>query len=147
MFSMGFGSLSHLKDAIVGGVKIQMLYQEQLVGRKSLSLTDLIVVTFLRRSCTRKKDEYGLLLCSDTSAKQHPLFYANGDKYATPWSDVDQVFFPINEMAQHWCLAHFDIVSGLVTFYDSGDTYDYESRDFYVRVRECLKGTGSSRNL
>ncbi|GJZ80206.1 hypothetical protein Tco_0645043 [Tanacetum coccineum] len=43
-----FGSLSHLKDAIVGGVKIQMLYQEQLVGRKSLSLTDLIVVTFLR---------------------------------------------------------------------------------------------------
>ncbi|GJT59762.1 phospholipase-like protein [Tanacetum coccineum] len=75
-----------------------------------------------------------------------PLFYANGDKYATPWSDVDQVFFPINETAQHWCLAHFDIVSGLVTFYDSGDTYDYESRDFYVRVRECLKGTGSSRN-
>ncbi|GJS27433.1 phospholipase-like protein [Tanacetum coccineum] len=49
------------------------------------------------------------------------------------------VFFPINETAQHWCLAHFDIVSGLVTFYDSGDTYDYESRDFYVRVRECLK--------
>ncbi|GJU98965.1 phospholipase-like protein [Tanacetum coccineum] len=51
----------------------------------------------------------------------------------------EEVFFPINEMAQHWCLAHFDIVSGLVTFYDSGDTYDYESRDFYVRVRECLK--------
>ncbi|GKA70567.1 phospholipase-like protein, partial [Tanacetum coccineum] len=62
-----------------------------------------------------------------------PLFYANGDKYATPWSDVDQVFFPINETAQHWCLAHFDIVSGLVTFYDSGDTYDYESRDLAVR--------------
>ncbi|GJZ44309.1 phospholipase-like protein [Tanacetum coccineum] len=58
-----------------------------------------------------------------------PLFYANGDKYATPWSDVDQ----------HWCLAHFDILSGLVTFYDSGDTYDYESRDLYVRVRECLQ--------
>ncbi|GJS72599.1 phospholipase-like protein [Tanacetum coccineum] len=68
-----------------------------------------------------------------------PLFYANGDKYATPWSDVDQVFFPINETAQHWCLAHFDILSGLVTFYDSGDTYDYESRDLYVRVRECLQ--------
>ncbi|GJV50858.1 phospholipase-like protein [Tanacetum coccineum] len=56
-----------------------------------------------------------------------------------PWSDVDQVFFPINETAQHWCRAHFDIVSGLVTFYDSGDTYDYESCNFYVRVRECLK--------
>ncbi|GJR71041.1 phospholipase-like protein [Tanacetum coccineum] len=49
------------------------------------------------------------------------------------------VFFPINETAQHWCRAHFDIVSGLVTFYDSGDTYDYESCNFYVRVRECLK--------
>ncbi|GJW94224.1 hypothetical protein Tco_0173896 [Tanacetum coccineum] len=45
-----FGSLSQLKDAIVSGVKIQMLYQEQLVGRKNLSLTDLIVVTFLRRT-------------------------------------------------------------------------------------------------
>ncbi|GJV82888.1 phospholipase-like protein, partial [Tanacetum coccineum] len=66
------------------------------------------------------------------------LFYANGDKYVTPWSDVDQVFLPINEAAHHWCLAHFDILSGLVTFYDSGDTYDYESYDLYVRVRECL---------
>ncbi|GJR24953.1 phospholipase-like protein [Tanacetum coccineum] len=68
-----------------------------------------------------------------------PLFYANGDKYATPWSDVDQVFMPINETAQHWCLAHLDILSRLVTFYDSGDTYDYEWRDSYVRVRECLQ--------
>nr|GEV96030.1 phospholipase-like protein [Tanacetum cinerariifolium] len=42
------------------------------------------------------------------------LFYANGDKYATPWSDVDQVFFPINETAQHWCLAHLDLLFGLV---------------------------------
>ncbi|GJU97160.1 phospholipase-like protein [Tanacetum coccineum] len=58
-----------------------------------------------------------------------PLFYANRDKYATPLSDVDQVFFPINETTQHWCLAHLDIMSGLVTFYDSGVTYDYEWRD------------------
>ncbi|GJT99744.1 phospholipase-like protein [Tanacetum coccineum] len=58
-----------------------------------------------------------------------PLFYANGDKYGIPWSDVDQVFIPINETDQHWCLAHLDILSGLVTFYDSGDTYDYEWRD------------------
>nr|GEV91242.1 phospholipase-like protein [Tanacetum cinerariifolium] len=51
-----------------------------------------------------------------------PLFYADDDKYATPWRDVDQVFFPINEMAQHWCLAHLDILFGLVTFYDNEDT-------------------------
>ncbi|GJZ69751.1 phospholipase-like protein [Tanacetum coccineum] len=68
-----------------------------------------------------------------------PLFYANGDKYGIPWSDVDQVFIPINETDQHWCLAHLDILSGLVTFYDSGDTYDYEWRDWYVVVRQCLE--------
>ncbi|GJR76403.1 phospholipase-like protein [Tanacetum coccineum] len=36
------------------------------------------------------------------------------------------VFIPINETDQHLCLAHLDILSGLVAFYDSGDTYDYE---------------------
>ncbi|GJZ55890.1 phospholipase-like protein [Tanacetum coccineum] len=44
-----FGSLSHLKDVIVGGLKIQKLYQEHLGGRKSLSFKNLIVVTFLQR--------------------------------------------------------------------------------------------------
>nr|GEW25222.1 phospholipase-like protein [Tanacetum cinerariifolium] len=68
-----------------------------------------------------------------------PLFYANGDKYGITWSDVDQVFIPINETDQHWCLAHLDILSGLVTFYDSEDTYDYEWRDWYVGVRKCLE--------
>ena len=46
---------------------------------------------------------------------------------------------PINETERHWCVAHFDIISGLVTFYDSGDTYDYEWRDWYVRLRDCLE--------
>ncbi|GJS31435.1 phospholipase-like protein, partial [Tanacetum coccineum] len=68
-----------------------------------------------------------------------PLFYANGDMYGIPWSDVDQVLIPINETDQHWCPAHLDILSGLVTFYDSGDTYDYEWRDWYVIVRQCLE--------
>nr|GEY17772.1 phospholipase-like protein [Tanacetum cinerariifolium] len=42
----------------------------------------------------------------------------------------EEVFIPINETDQHWCLAHLDILSRLVTFYDSGDTYDYEWRDW-----------------
>ena len=46
---------------------------------------------------------------------------------------------PINETERHWCVAHFDILSGLVTFYDSGNTYDYECRDWYVRLRDCLE--------
>nr|GEW89090.1 hypothetical protein [Tanacetum cinerariifolium] len=48
-FQVMFGSLIHLKDVIVGGLKIQKLYQEHLVGRKNLSLKDLIGVTFLQR--------------------------------------------------------------------------------------------------
>nr|GEU66176.1 zinc finger, CCHC-type [Tanacetum cinerariifolium] len=63
-----------------------------------------------------------------------PLFYVNGDTYATPWSDADQVFILINEKAQHWCLAHLDILSRLVHFYDSEDTYDYEWRDWDFRI-------------
>ncbi|PWA54588.1 hypothetical protein CTI12_AA434610 [Artemisia annua] len=68
-----------------------------------------------------------------------PLFYVDGRRYPIPWSDVDQVLMPINETERHWCVAHFDIISGLVTFYDSGDTYDYECRDWYVRLRDCLE--------
>ncbi|GKA73057.1 hypothetical protein Tco_0779273 [Tanacetum coccineum] len=43
-----------------------------------------------------------------------PLFYANGERYTTTWSEVDQVFIPINETGEHWCLAQFYIMSGEV---------------------------------
>ncbi|GJZ31627.1 phospholipase-like protein [Tanacetum coccineum] len=52
---------------------------------------------------------------------------------------ADKVFIPINEPGQHWCLAEFDIVSGVVTFYDSGDNYDLECRDWYIWTRDCLQ--------
>ncbi|GKD08868.1 phospholipase-like protein, partial [Tanacetum coccineum] len=41
-----------------------------------------------------------------------PLFYANGERYTAPWSDVDQEFIPINETGEHWCLAKFHILFG-----------------------------------
>ncbi|GJY01229.1 phospholipase-like protein [Tanacetum coccineum] len=50
------------------------------------------------------------------------------------------VFIPINEPGQHWCLAEFDILLGVVKFYDSGDSYDVECRDWYIRTRDCLQG-------
>ncbi|GJW98690.1 phospholipase-like protein [Tanacetum coccineum] len=56
-----------------------------------------------------------------------PLFYANGEKYTTPWSEV---FIPINETGEHWCLAQFHIMSGEVTFYDIRHIYDYDCRDW-----------------
>nr|GEU61880.1 phospholipase-like protein [Tanacetum cinerariifolium] len=52
---------------------------------------------------------------------------------------TEEVSIPINEMGEHWCLAEFHILSGEVTFYDTGYTYDYDYRDSYVRVRHCLK--------
>ncbi|GJY73890.1 phospholipase-like protein [Tanacetum coccineum] len=63
-------------------------------------------------------------------AKRHALIYANGERYTTPWSEVDQVFIPINETDEHWCLAQFHILSGEVTFYDIGDTYEYDYHDW-----------------
>nr|GEX80485.1 phospholipase-like protein [Tanacetum cinerariifolium] len=52
-----------------------------------------------------------------------PLFDANGERYTTPWSEVDQ----------------FHIMSGEVTVYDTGHTYDYDYCDWYVRIRHCLQ--------
>ncbi|GJZ08071.1 phospholipase-like protein, partial [Tanacetum coccineum] len=62
------------------------------------------------------------LLLQDTI----PLWYVDGSRYKVAWNDVDQVFMPINETDQHWCLAQFDIRTGVITFYDSGITYDPE---------------------
>ncbi|GJU55622.1 phospholipase-like protein [Tanacetum coccineum] len=63
----------------------------------------------------------------------------NGERYSIPWTEADKVFIPINEPGQHWCLAEFDIVSGVVTFYDSGDSYDLKCHDWYIRTRDCLQ--------
>nr|GEV43642.1 phospholipase-like protein [Tanacetum cinerariifolium] len=51
----------------------------------------------------------------------------------------EEVFIPINESDQHWCLGHLDILSGLVTFYDSGDTYDYEWSDCLAESYNLLE--------
>ncbi|GKA35779.1 phospholipase-like protein, partial [Tanacetum coccineum] len=68
-----------------------------------------------------------------------PVWYANGSRYRVGWKDVDQVFMPINETDSHWCLAQLDLRSRVVTFYDSGITYDHEWRDWYITLRECLQ--------
>ncbi|GJT86460.1 phospholipase-like protein [Tanacetum coccineum] len=48
---------------------------------------------------------------------------------------MDEVFMPINETDSHWCLAQLDLQSGVVTFYDSGITYDPEWRDWYITLK------------
>ncbi|GJY76964.1 hypothetical protein Tco_0482080 [Tanacetum coccineum] len=57
-------------------------------------------------------------------------------KNVKPWVEV---YILINEPGQHWCLAEFDILSGVVSFNDSGDSYDLECRDWYIRTRDCLQ--------
>ncbi|GJV37735.1 photosystem I P700 apoprotein A2 [Tanacetum coccineum] len=52
---------------------------------------------------------------------------------------LDEVYILIKEPGQHWCLAEFDILSGVVTFYDSGVSYDLECHDWYIRTRDCLQ--------
>nr|GEY42416.1 phospholipase-like protein [Tanacetum cinerariifolium] len=62
-----------------------------------------------------------------------PLWYANGERYYIAWTEADKVYIPINEPGQHF------ILFGVVTFYDNGDSYDLECRDWYIRTRDCLQ--------
>ncbi|PWA70593.1 phospholipase-like protein [Artemisia annua] len=68
-----------------------------------------------------------------------PLWYANGERYAIPWCDVNQVFMPINQTESHWCLAQFHIGTGVVAFYDSGETSKPGCHDWYIKLQECLQ--------
>nr|GEX89180.1 phospholipase-like protein [Tanacetum cinerariifolium] len=61
-----------------------------------------------------------------------PSSYANGSLYKVSLCDVEEVFMPINETDQHWCLAHLHIRTGLVTFYNSGLTYDPKWREWMI---------------
>ena len=68
-----------------------------------------------------------------------PLFYVNKEKYPLGWADVERVFIPINEPETHWSLAVFHIRTGKVTFYDTQPHHEIETRDFYLRMRDCLE--------
>ncbi|GJR98233.1 phospholipase-like protein [Tanacetum coccineum] len=59
----------------------------------------------------------------------------------TRQSDMDwaMVFIPINEPWRHWSLAMFHICLGIITFYNSEDTHDFEFRTWYLKMRECLE--------
>ncbi|GJV90991.1 hypothetical protein Tco_1538804 [Tanacetum coccineum] len=42
------------------------------------------------------------------------LWYVNRERYSIAWTEANKVFIPINEPRQNWCLAEFDILSGVV---------------------------------
>ncbi|PWA71826.1 phospholipase-like protein [Artemisia annua] len=74
------------------------------------------------------------LVCLDATRKgwlteQHIALWVDYMWHVRPKNaNRAMVYIPINETDKHWCLAHFHIPSGVVTFYDSGDTYDYDHR-------------------
>ena len=49
------------------------------------------------------------------------------------------MFIPINEPKKHWSVAHFHIQSGNVIFYDSVYRNEEESREWYLKMRNCLE--------
>nr|GEX00528.1 phospholipase-like protein [Tanacetum cinerariifolium] len=56
-----------------------------------------------------------------------PLWYVNGVRYSIAWTKADKF------------VAEFDILSGVVTFYDSGDNYNFKCCDWYIWTRDCLQ--------
>ncbi|GJV87442.1 phospholipase-like protein [Tanacetum coccineum] len=59
---------------------------------------------------------------------------------------TEEVFILINETGEHWCLAQFHIMSGEVTFYDTGNTYDYDYRDWNGYLRKGRKTKPNRQN-
>nr|GEU33142.1 hypothetical protein [Tanacetum cinerariifolium] len=60
---------------------------------------------------------------------------ANGVKYHVPWTEVDQVFIPINEPKTHYFLVVLHIMSGVITLYDSLGVPLVEDIDWWIKMR------------
>ncbi|GJZ90405.1 phospholipase-like protein [Tanacetum coccineum] len=96
--------------------------------------------------CAPKKRSHSVVVRTDSYyfvqlllQNAMPLWYVSGERYSIAWTEDDKVYILIKEPGQHWCLAEFDILSGVVTFYDSGVSYDLECHDWYIRTRDCLQ--------
>ncbi|GJT62548.1 phospholipase-like protein [Tanacetum coccineum] len=51
---------------------------------------------------------------------------------------TDQVYFPVNEPKQHWCLAQLEIHTGVVTFYDLLGWAGGSRRRWWRRMKKVL---------
>ncbi|GKF46795.1 ulp1 protease family, C-terminal catalytic domain-containing protein [Tanacetum coccineum] len=64
-----------------------------------------------------------------------PFCPANGVKYPIPWTEVDRVFIPINKPKKHYFLGVLDIMSGVITLYDSLGVPPIEHIDWWKKMR------------
>ncbi|GJY07034.1 F-box domain containing protein [Tanacetum coccineum] len=65
-------------------------------------------------------------------------YFSNGHMYPLPWIAVETVYFLVNEPKQHWCLAQFEIRTGVVTFYDSLGCDGRSRRRWWRRMKKVL---------
>ncbi|GKA36318.1 phospholipase-like protein [Tanacetum coccineum] len=65
-----------------------------------------------------------------------PLILCYGERYTAPWSEVDQVFIPINGKLNIGAFFRIFHIQLKVTFYDTGYTYDYDYRDWHEQILE-----------
>ncbi|GJU74652.1 phospholipase-like protein [Tanacetum coccineum] len=105
----------------------------RMVPKKRSHCTGVTSSTWLKVSSKFKDKSQGHCVIN----QDMPEFLKN----VKPWveSEVDKVFIPLNEPGEQWFLAKFDIRSGLVTIYDSGDTYAIECREWYIRTMDYLE--------
>nr|GEW82663.1 phospholipase-like protein [Tanacetum cinerariifolium] len=96
----------------------------------------------IRLGWMRKKDRnfWLKLVCLDPARKGWlteelllqngmPLFMLMGRGIPLHGASLIRYLFQLMKR-EHWCLAQFRIMSGEVTFYDTGHTYDYDYRDW-----------------
>ncbi|PWA40301.1 ulp1 protease family, C-terminal catalytic domain-containing protein [Artemisia annua] len=67
-----------------------------------------------------------------------PTYYSDGVRYPVPWKDVERVFFPVNELDKHWCLAELHITTVVVTFYDSLGLVKSNRRSWWRTMKKDL---------
>nr|GFC67124.1 phospholipase-like protein [Tanacetum cinerariifolium] len=48
-----------------------------------------------------------------------PIYHENVKKRRVPWTEVEKVYFPLNEPEVHWALAELHIGIGVIIVYDS----------------------------
>ncbi|GJT71795.1 retrovirus-related pol polyprotein from transposon TNT 1-94 [Tanacetum coccineum] len=83
--------------------------------------------------------------CPTILAGGMPVYISNAKQGHVPWTEVDKVYFPLNEPNTHWALAELHLRIGLITMYDSMASRKrnkaapiVENRNWWLNMRESM---------